>query len=57
MFYEVKAANCGDVELLEKFAIRGTSRWRKAAQLLRLRSTDTTVTIQERDTVRVRIFV
>ncbi|XP_042876756.1 E3 ubiquitin-protein ligase HERC2-like isoform X6 [Penaeus japonicus] len=49
VFYEVRPASCGDVEALEKFAVRGISRWRKATQLLRLRSNDTTATSQEKD--------
>lgn len=47
----MKPACCGDVEALEKFALKGTSRWRKAARLLRLRSTDSTVTTQEKVSV------
>lgn len=49
VFYEVRPASCGDVEALDKFAVRGVSRWRKATQLLRLRSNDTTATSQEKD--------
>ncbi|XP_071532835.1 E3 ubiquitin-protein ligase HERC2 isoform X2 [Panulirus ornatus] len=49
VFYEVRPASCGDVEALNKFAVRGVSRWRKATQLLRLRSNDTTATSQEKD--------
>ncbi|XP_042217246.1 E3 ubiquitin-protein ligase HERC2-like isoform X2 [Homarus americanus] len=49
VFYEVRPASCGEVEALDKFAVRGMSRWRKATQLLRLRSNDTTATTQEKD--------
>ncbi|KAK8398901.1 hypothetical protein O3P69_004178 [Scylla paramamosain] len=49
VFYEVRPASCGDVEALDKFAVRGISRWRKVTQLLRLHSNDTTATTQEKD--------
>lgn len=53
VFYEVRPASCGDVEALDKFAVRGVSRWRKVTQLLRLRSNDTTATTQEKDELLV----
>ncbi|KAG0712557.1 putative E3 ubiquitin-protein ligase HERC2 [Chionoecetes opilio] len=57
VFYEVRPASCGDVEALEKFAVRGVSRWRKVTQLLRLRSNDTTATTQEKDQLQVSSIV
>lgn len=49
LYYEVKPASCGDVEALEKFALKGISRWRKAAQMLKLQGTESTVTTQVKD--------
>ena len=49
----MRPASCGDVEALDKFAVRGISRWRKVTQLLRLHSNDTTATTQEKDELQV----